>query len=240
MYLFLSFVVALISLYYLGVMVDSYNPDTTYLTPLVGLLIYSILSIVRELKKEPLSWLSYGDDYDTYQYRGGGSYHTTDNHNQWLDTYGSRTNKVNEKTEYFAPSKKEKSNDDKELVHYPSNSEVREKIKELEKSRWFRLKRSICGVFAYDITDKYYEEYKKPYKVNRRGKVVSAASNNSKEDHSRFQPTNNWFAEKEREEYNAVTKLMGRRSCEIALSDAEFAIISQGKDTNNSNENGQK
>ena len=138
MFLFLSFVVALVSLYYLGVMVDSYNPDTTYLTPLVALLIYSVLTIVRELKKEPISWLA--DDYynDNRQYSnvGNNRYSSqTDNHNQWLDTYGSRYSKANEKTEYFTPTKKEKKGDEKMLVHYPSNQEVREKIKELENQK---------------------------------------------------------------------------------------------------------
>ena len=118
MFLFLSFVVALVSLYYLGVMVDSYNPDTTYLTPLVALLIYSVLTIVRELKKEPISWLSYEDDFSSHPYgdirSSDCSYREkTDNHNQWLDTYGSRNSKINEKTEYFAPTKKEKQDDEK-------------------------------------------------------------------------------------------------------------------------------
>ena len=52
MFLFLSFVVALVSLYYLGVMVDSYNPDTTYLTPLVTLLVYSLVTLIREVTHE--------------------------------------------------------------------------------------------------------------------------------------------------------------------------------------------
>ena len=243
MFLFLSFVVALVSLYYLGVMVDSYNTDTTYLTPLVALLIYSVLTIVRELKKEPISWLSYEDDFSSHPYgdirSSDYSYgEKTDNHNQWLDTYGSRNSKINEKTEYFAPTKKEKKDDEKMLVHYPSSQDVREKMKELEKSRWFRFRRMLGNIFAYDITTKYYEEFKKPYKVNRKGKVVTVNQTVNKEDHSRFQPNNNWWAEKERAEYNAVTKLMGR-SCEIALTDEEAAVL-YGDETNNSIDNGQK
>ena len=35
MFLFLSFIVALIALYYLGVMTDAYNPDTTYFIALL-------------------------------------------------------------------------------------------------------------------------------------------------------------------------------------------------------------
>jgi len=243
MFLFLSFVVALISLYYLGVMVDSYSPDTTYLTPLVALLIYSVLTIVRELKKEPISWLSYEDDFSSHTYNdirnSGHTYREkTDNHNKWLDDYGSRTYRSTEKTEYFTPTKKEKKEEYKTIVHYPSNQEVREKMKELEKSHWFRFKRMLGNVFAYDISTKYYEEFKKPYKVNRRGKVVTVNQTVNKEDHSRFQPNNNWLAERENKEYNEVTKLMGR-CCEIALTDEEAAFMC-GEETNNSQDNVQK
>ena len=69
MYLFLSFVVALVSLYYIGIMVDSRSVDTTYLTPLMVLLMYSVTSIVRELRGKPTSWIA--DDYydNDYKYR---------------------------------------------------------------------------------------------------------------------------------------------------------------------------
>ena len=223
MFLFLSFVVALISLYYLGVMVDTYNADTTYLTPLVALLIYSILTIIRECKKKPSNWLidddyGYDDSYGYNRYQHNSS-------NQGRSTI---VTKANENTEYFTPDVKEKKNNEKELIHYPSNKEVREKIKQLENSRWFRIKRSIASVFAIDITAKYYEEYRKPYKVNGKGKVISI-NNSGKEDHNRFKPNNNWYIEREMEEYNAVTKLMNGRSCEIALTDGTF-----DEETNNS------
>jgi hypothetical protein len=96
----------------------------------------------------------------------------------------------------------------------------------------------LGNVFAYDISTKYYEEFKKPYKVNRRGKVVTVNQTVNKEDHRRFQPNNNWLAERENKEYNEVTKLMGR-CCEIALTDEEAAFMC-GEETNNSQDNGQK
>ena len=237
MYLFLSFVVALISLYYLGVMVDTYNADTTYLTPLVALLIYSVLSIVRELKKDSSSWFAYDDDYHpTYRNTGANTYNQQ-THNQWNNSY---TPRVNEKTEYFTPTKREKKEDDKLIVHYPSSKEVREKVKELEKSRWFRFKKAVGNFFGHDITQKYYDEFKKPYKINRKGKVVTISNENeNKEDHSRFTPNKNWWAEKENEEYNAVTKLMCGRSCEISLTDEQAAILLV-EETNNSENNEQK
>jgi hypothetical protein len=219
MFAFLSFVVALLSLYYLGIMVDSYNPDTTYLTPLVILLIYSVLAMIRELKKEPISWLG---DYEPYDYYGENRYSTSHQYrsqnnrsysnNEWMEKYGSRQNRTDENTEYFTVEEKKKQNNEKELTHYPSNSEVREKIKELEKSRWFRFKRGFTSFFGIDIT----EEYRKPYKVSTKGKVVPI---NNKEDYNRFTPKNDWKLEREFAEYNAVAKLMNGRSCEISLGD---------------------
>lgn len=74
MYLFISFVLALMSLYYIGRMADTYDADTTYLTPLLALLIYSIISIIREIKKD--DWLYYDDGYynTTNRYDYGGLY----------------------------------------------------------------------------------------------------------------------------------------------------------------------
>lgn len=243
MYLFLSFVVALISLYYLGVMVDTYNPDTTYLTPLVALLIYSILSIIRSLRKESISWLTYEDDYGTYN-GGNRTYNNSSNqynYAKWDYQYGSKytPKSVNEKTEYFTPDKKEKNEDNNQIVYYPSRRDVREKIKELEKSRWFRIKRNLYSLVFIDLTERYREEFKKPYKINRKGKVVSVNQNVNKEDHSRFVPSNNYWANKEKEEYNSVAKLMGKRSCEIALTEEEYAVLVQGE-TNNQNNDEQK
>lgn len=225
MFAFLSFVVALFSLYYLGMMVDSYNPDTTYLTPLVLLLIYSVLAMIRELRKEPFSWLDDDESYDPYGYYGNNGYNRgnyqrqyrsqnnrNNSHNEWMEKYGSRQNRTDENTEYFTVEKKKKQDNEKELTHYPSNSEVREKIKELEKSRWFKFKRGFASFFGIDIT----EQYKKPYKVNEKSKVVPI---NNKEDHSRFLPPVTWREKQEMEEYNAVAKLMCGRSCEISLGD---------------------
>jgi hypothetical protein len=239
MYLLLSFVAALISLYYLGVMVDSYNPDTTYLTPLVSLLIYSIVSIIRNIRKEPVSWLTYDDDYGTYN--DINSQRQQYNDTRWNYQYGQKyTTKATEKTEYFLPDKKEKKEeDDNKIIYYPSRSDVREKIKELEKSRWFRIKKILYSLVFIDLTERYRKEFKKPYKINRKGKVVSVNQNVNKEDHSRFTPNNSYWANIEKEEYDAVAKLMGR-SCEIALTEEEFAILSQKESNNSNNKNEQQ
>lgn len=184
MYLFISFVVALISLYYIGVMVDTYNADTTYLTPLIILLIYSILSIIRQIRENPLSWLIDDDYYyDSSSYNNG---------------YNTKTI---------------------EIVHYPTNNEVRERMKELEKSYWFKIKKNIASIFAIDITKKYYEKYKKPYKINNKCKVANINSSNSNNNYSPYAPPSNWWDKKEMEEYNQVAKHMKKRSCEISIDE---------------------
>jgi len=227
MFLFISFVTAIISLYYLGVMADSYNEDTTYLTPIVILLIFSILSIVRELKKNSLSWIAYDDD-DYYRGNAYTNNKGVKQNNIRIYNTGSHICNSSEKVEYFLPNKKEKSIDKNIKIHYPSSSEVREKVKELEKSRWFRFKKGFASIFAIDITAKYYKEFKKPYKISRNGKIIPI--DNKKSD-SRFAPPNSdgkstqqCVYNKEKEEYNAVTKLMGNRSCEITLTNEEAQI----------------
>lgn len=233
MYLFLSFVVALISLYYLGVMADSISADTTYLTPLMGLLFYSIISIVRELRENPVSWLAgdyYDDDYgyrrDTQSYSNhyssnNSTYNRRENANDWFDKYGSR--EVTEKTEYFVQDKKVERDDTQELVHYPSNSEVREKIKELNKSWWFRRKKALANIFAIDIEAKYVEIFKQPVKYKQNCKVKPIR----KEDHTRYMPkeypNSTLVIGSENKEYNDVVKFVGR-SCEIAFGNIEQEI----------------
>ena len=222
MYLFLSFMVALISLYYLGVMADSRSADTTYFTPLMGLLFYSIISIVRELRENPVSWLAgnyYGDDYG-YS-RGTQSYFNRYSSNN--STYNGRR-EVAEKTEYFVQDKKVEKDDTKELVHYPSNSEVREKIKELNKSWWFRRKKAFAKMFSIDIEAGYAKKFKQPVKY----KVKPI----KKEDHTRYMPKeypNSTFVNGgENKEYNDVAKFVGR-SCEIAFGNIEQEIDENDK-----------
>lgn len=220
MFLLLSFIVAMMSLYYIGVIIDSYNADTTYLTPLVIMLIYSVYSMVREVRS--YNWL--GDENDTYNNANYGYYNDIPSggySNRYGSNYtygGTHNRRPNVKIETFAPDKKEKADDTQELVHYPSKQEVRDKIKELEKSRWFRVKRDFASVFGVDITEKYYKAYKKSYKTNQRAKV---------DDNTRFMPKNNWYNQRETEEYNEVTKHMGR-SCEIAFNEQEIENIEDG------------
>ena len=226
MYLFLSFVNVILSLYYLGVMADNHNTDVTSIAPAVALLLFSMATLIRELKKKGSDWLfgeepTYGRYEDSY---GGGCYNSNYNGNaykpkttasreyandDWLGKSCSVT-KSYEKTEYFTPDVKKKADEEKELVHYPSHSEIRVKIAELEKSRWFRIKRSLASFIGFDITAKYY----RPTKTKRAGTVKPI----NKEDNSRYMPTNNYIVEREMKEYNEIVKYVGR-SCEIAIND---------------------
>ena len=213
MFLFLSFIVAVISLYYLGTMASTYNADTTYLMPLVALLIYSVTNIIRELKRTTEWLLGDEPDYHTYGHAGGRSdvisysnyaYNSSSYNNADYRYYPS---KHNENVENFVQDKKVNKDNEKVLIHYPSRSEAREKIKELEKSRWFRIRRSFAAFWGIDITEKYY----KPRKVKSDEKVKSF----HKEDNSRYMPP---LVKRECEEYNEVAKFVGR-SCEIAFND---------------------
>ena len=184
MYLFLSFIVALISLYYLGELSAGINNDAT--APIITLFIYSIVTIIKEVKRDD-SYI-YGDDVyhgsnrgwynDIYDddYYTGRSYNTN-----WGKNHNVNSIK-NESVEVFVPDNKDKKKvDDRPLVyHYPSQKEVREKVAELEKSKWWRIKRTLYSLIAIDIT----EDLKQPsYKrLENAPKVVS------KKDHSRFMP----------------------------------------------------
>ena len=213
MFLFLSFMVAVISLYYLGIMASTYNADTTYLMPLVALLIYSVTNIIRELKRTT-EWLL-GDEPDCHAYGHAGGRSDVISYSNYAynsSSYNSADcryypSKHNENVENFVQDKKVNKDNEKVLVHYPSRQEVREKIKMLEKSRWFRIHRSIGNFLGYDITLKYY----KPRKVKSDEKVKPF----NKENNSRYMPP---LVKRECEEYNEVAKFVGR-SCEIAFND---------------------
>ena len=198
--------------------------------PIVMLLIYSIVCIIKEIREKEDSLFGYENpytDYHTYDYTpsntksnwvsNSGGY---DRHNEWLDKYGSVSTKRigNDKVEVFAPNKKEESvKEERPLVyHVPSKKEARDKIAELEKDWKWRLKRGLCSFIGIDITEKYY----KPHYV-KESPVVKAIK---KEDHSRFMPNNEWQARKiqeENEAYNKVTRSLSR-SCDIAFEDESF------------------
>lgn len=76
-----------------------------------------------------------------------------------------------------------------EVMHYPSQSEIRKKLANLEKSRWFRFKRSVANVFGIDITSKY----SRPRKIRK--KIPIYAPSYQKDDSV---------------EYNNVAKLFKR------------------------------
>ena len=227
MYLFLSLVLAIISLYYINEIVDTYNSDTTFLLPLTILFMYSVLNIVRTLRGSLYSWLIGDDPYESDHVCGGynrGSntynnpYSRSSNnysyYNESTSGYSERWEpKVQtEKTEYFAENKVKEKDYEKELVHYPTKEEVRNKIKELEKNRWFRIKKNVGSIFGFDATKKYKDMFSAPIKTTVKCKVVN------KEDHSRFAPQGVWQANKGPDEYNKIVKNMGR-SCEISFAE---------------------
>ncbi len=228
MYVFLSFVMAFIAIYYLDMMADSHNPDTTYTTPLVALLIYSVLSIARSFNNFSFKKWLYGDyDYDNREYYSSQTRYDNEYYN---GTYSNRINRNesvytrnnNEQTEYFAKDKEKERTYTKELVHYPTKGEVREKIQELKKNRWFRIKCDFCNIFGYDLTEKYRKNFQKPLTTTSVHTVKSVG----KEDNSRYMPNNDWLQRQRNEEmkeYNIVTKHMGR-SFEISFAEIENGV----------------
>lgn len=245
MFLFLSFVVALVSLYYLGVMADTYNPDTTYVVPLVTLLVYSILTIIREINKSSFtSWLLGDDNYGYYQYPKTPEYNYNGGYNSGYTYHAKNSSssvndwrsKQESTVECFLPDKEVEKIDTKELIHYPSNQEVREKMNELEKNGWFRIKRSVGDVLGMDVEGQYREKFKRPYKTNEKVTVKAQPTTINKEDHNRFKPKTAWREEMEKKEYNEVAKHVGR-SCEIAVSDV---ILVEEFEPVNSNANGKQ
>lgn len=229
MFLLLSFIVAIMSIYFLCDMASSYyytsEPNAA---AAVALLIYSLVCIIKEIKEKDNSFFdddydynsrirSYNQKYNNYWYNNDYSTSSnksvyapgaSDKHNEWLDKYGSRNS-----VEVFSPDKKEKNDDERPMVwHYPSKKEAREAIAELEKSFWWRTKREFWSFLGRDITEKYY----KPRYV--KGELAVKGTN---EDHTRYMPNESWLTKKETEEYNAVAKVMGR-SCDIAFDGEEF------------------
>jgi len=178
------------------------------------MLVYSLLSIVREGKNKLEDWDNYGRD-TTYTRYGQTCSTRHFNAPKVSDEYSSIVSPNGEKVEVFSVEKPKERTYEQELVHYPSLKEGREKVKELEKSYWFRAKRSLCGAVGIDITGKYFKPTvtKKKYTVNK-----SYNNSNNNNDYSRYAPNNNaiYVSDWEAEEYNKVTRLMSR-SCEISL-----------------------
>ena len=219
MYTFISILVCLASLYYLGNMANTYNYDTTYVAPVVTMFIYSMLSIVREAKRKLDSWDDYGhnDDYEYNAYAGKTTYRhyspSKTKKEEVNPNYHSCTNYKGEKVEVFASKPIKEKSYNKELttsVHYVSNASVRDSLKELEKSRWFRFKRSFCGVFGFDITEKYYKQNRKAIR-----KVTVKRYPSCDNDYTQYSPKYI-----EAKVYNDVAKSV-TRCCEIII-DGEF------------------
>ena len=186
MHLILSLVVACVALYYLSVMGDQYDPDTTYLMPILALLMYSVVNIIKDWREWQSSW--FADDF-----------FGSDPYNDIIDptysNYGNFSYECGDETIY---------------KHCPSNEEVRNKINNLKKSRWFRFKAEVAGFFGVNLEAKYRKKFKKPYTIARKYRVKS--------DNSRFMPKWSAKSEAERKEYNDVAKQVGR-SCEITFEE---------------------
>ena len=216
MFLFLSFIVAIVALFILSDMASShyYYSEQNFSAAIV-LLIYSLVCIIKGIRESASSFFD-DDDYFTnnsrmnsYSQKYNHNYYgdIVDNRNDWLDKYGSRN------IETFAPDKKEEKNTERpKVLHYPSNKEIRDKISDLEKSRWWRIKRGFCSFFAIDITESFYE----PTYIEEEVAVKA-----KKENHSRYMPGNDWIREKENKEYNEVAKRLSR-SCDIAFDGENF------------------
>lgn len=210
MFAFISIIVCLLSLYYLGSMVSAYSLNSDYTMPAVVLLIYSLVAIIREVKLNDEEFYNTNNiprsnsgwwRNDGYDYNSPSAYNVTNAY---------RT------VETFKNDKKEREKEDRPMVlHYPSKKEAREKIAELEKSWWWRVKRSIAAFFSFDITAKYYEPRYVKQEVAVKGK----------EDNTRYMPNNNTLIYRNNNdaEYNKVAKFIGR-SFDIAMDGEEFLI----------------
>lgn len=209
MFAFISIIVCLLSLYYLGSMVSAYSLNSDYTMPAVVLLIYSLVAIIREVKLNDEEFYNTNNiprsnsgwwRNDGYDYNSPSAYNVTNSY---------RT------VETFKNDKKEREKEDRPMVlHYPSKKEAREKIAELEKSWWWRVKRSIAAFFSFDITAKYYEPRYVKQEVAVKGK----------EDNTRYMPNNTLIYRNNNDaEYNKVAKFIGR-SFDIAMDGEEFLI----------------
>ena len=213
MFAFISIIVCLLSLYYLGSMVSAYSLNSDYTMPAVVLLIYSLVAIIREVK------LNDEEFYNSNNIpRRNSNWWSGDYYDYNVPSARNVTNAYRT-VETFKNDKKEREKEDRPMVlHYPSKKEAREKIAELEKSWWWRVKRSIAAFFSFDITAKYYEPRYVKQEVAVKGK----------EDDSRFMPKSlpNGTLVKctyNDAEYDRVAKFIGR-SFDVAMDGEEFVL----------------
>lgn len=213
MFAFISIIVCLLSLYYLGSMVSAYSLNSDYTMPAVVLLIYSLVAIIREVK------LNDEEFYNTNNIpRSNSGWWRNDGYDYNTPAARNVTNAYRT-VETFKNDKKEREKEDRPMVlHYPSKKEARDKIAELEKSWWWRVKRSIAAFFSFDITAKYYEPRYVKQEVAVKGK----------EDDSRFMPKSlpNGTLVKctyNDAEYDRVAKFIGR-SFDVAMDGEEFVL----------------
>ncbi len=210
MFAFISIIVCLLSLYYLGSMVSAYSLNSDYTMPAVVLLIYSLVAIIREIK------LNDEEFYNSNNIpRRNSNWWSNDYYDYNVPSARNVTNAYRT-VETFKDDKKAREKEDRPMVlHYPSKKEAREKVAELEKSWWWRMKRSVAAFFSYDITAKYYEPRYVKEEVVVKGK----------EDNTRFMPNNNTLVYRNSNdaEYNKVAKFIGR-SFDIAMDGEEFVL----------------
>lgn len=210
MFAFISIIVCLLSLYYLGSMVSAYSLNSDYTMPAVVLLIYSLVAIIREIK------LNDEEFYNSNNIpRSNSNWWSGDYYDYNVPSARNVTNAYRT-VETFKDDKKAREKEDRPMVlHYPSKKEAREKVAELEKSWWWRMKRSVAAFFSYDITAKYYEPRYVKEEVVVKGK----------EDNTRFMPNNNTLVYRNSNdaEYNKVAKFIGR-SFDIAMDGEEFIV----------------
>ena len=120
--------------------------------PAVVLLIYSLVAIIREVK------LNDEEFYNTNNIPRSNSNWWSGDYYDYNTPAARNVTNAYRTVETFKNDKKEREKEDRPMVlHYPSKKEAREKIAELEKSWWWRVKRNVAAFFSYDITAKYYE-----------------------------------------------------------------------------------
>jgi hypothetical protein len=178
--------------------------------PAVVLLIYSLIAIIREVK------LNDEEFYNTNNIPRSNSNWCSGDYYDYNTPAARNVTNAYRTVETFKNDKKEREKEDRPMVlHYPSKKEAREKIAELEKSWWWRVKRSIAAFFSFDITAKYYEPRYVKQEVAVKGK----------EDNTRYMPNNNTLAYRNSNdaEYNKVAKFIGR-SFDIAMDGEEFVV----------------
>lgn len=206
MHLFLTIIVILTSLGYLGVIMEGPQSHQTFTIPVMAMLCYGIIEFIRDCKDA-------SDENDSlYQDSWRNSYYQDE---VWYNSRSARRyRKDTITTTTYRPLERERTVTERTIQTYPSRKEVASKIAELEKNPFWRAKRWLYSIFGNDITAKLYEPTVTVEKVPVAKQTILS-----------------YLDEKEKSEYNCVVKNVGR-SFEIAMQD-ETKCETTKEDKNN-------